>query len=176
MTPQSAQTEIKHVRIGEIRTATTGILKATLGSCVGIALINRRTGVCGLAHCFLPFDPQGKPSPNARYADQAAANLLRKVAPETEDRKDLRAFITGGGRLLSTGPDSRLQVGDLNVKSVRDSLYQLGIKFTEVELGTAKACNGILDCDLRTFASEKIDQHEFQADPLDQQEDRWNKQ
>jgi len=178
-TPSRPERAITHVRIGEIRVASSGILKATLGSCVGIAFINRGTGLCGLAHCFLPLAPKGQTSANARYANLAAANLLRKVAPEPADRKDLRAFITGGGRLLTQQADSRLQVGEMNVQSVRESLHQLGIRFQELEIGTAEACNGILDCDHRTFVSEKIDSGAAEAlggevGAIEDKESTWN--
>jgi chemotaxis protein CheD len=150
------QAPILHVRIGELRTGTSGILKATLGSCVAIALIDQRTGVCGLAHCFLPFAPEGCAGTDARYADRAAANLLRQVAPDPAEKRKLRAFLAGGGRLLSQEASSRLQVGQLNVRAARAGLAELGIRFTEIEIGGEAGCNAILDCDTFTFTCEKI--------------------
>jgi chemotaxis protein CheD len=151
-----AEEKVQHVRIGEIRTASTGILKATLGSCVGIALIHPRTHLCGLAHCFLPLAPAGVASTDARYADRAVANLLLKVAPDPTRRRGLRAFITGGGRMLNEEADSRLQVGQLNVEAVRASLKELHIRFSELHIGEFAGCNAILDCDQLTFSSETI--------------------
>ena len=148
--------QILHVRIGELRTATSGILKATLGSCVAIALINQREGICGLCHCFLPFAPEGYSISNARYADRAAANLAQCVAPNPATRKRLRAFIAGGGRLLTQEGSNILQVGSLNVDAARKSLKQLGIPFTELEIGGEEGCNAILNCDNFTFTCEKI--------------------
>jgi chemotaxis protein CheD len=147
---------ITHVRIGELRTAASGILKATLGSCVAIALMDRREGVCGLAHCFLPFAPEEYSGRDARYADRAAANLLQKVAPDAFVPRKLRAFIAGGGRLLSQEVSSRLQVGTANVEAARAGLRELGIRFKEVEIGGVEGCNAILDCDRFTFTCEKI--------------------
>jgi chemotaxis protein CheD len=172
--PSRPKPAITHVRIGEIRVASSGILKATLGSCVGIAFINRATGLCGLAHCFLPSSSPSQTSANARYANLAAENLLRKVAPEPDHRKDLRAFITGGGRLLAQQADSRLQVGEMNVQSVRESLHQLRIRFKELEVGTADACNGILNCDELTFVSEKIDPSAIGDMASEEKESPWN--
>jgi chemotaxis protein CheD len=149
-------TPVTHVRIGELRTAKFGILKATLGSCVAIALIDRREGLCGLAHCFLPVAPEGYVGRDARYADRAAANLLQKVAPDASAHRKLRAFIAGGGRLLSQEVSSRLQVGTANVEAVRAGLRGLGIRFKEIEIGGAQGCNAVLDCNNFTFTCEKI--------------------
>ena len=147
---------ITHVRIGELRIATYGILKATLGSCVAIALIDPSEGVCGLAHCFLPAAPEGCTGTDARYADRAAANLLKQVASDPAEKRKLRAFIAGGGRLLNQEASSRLQVGQLNVQAARSGLAQLGIRFTECEIGGEDGCNAILNCDTFTFTCERI--------------------
>jgi hypothetical protein len=47
-------------------------------------------------------------------------------------------------------------VGQLNLDAVRLSLTNLGIRFTEVEIGGKEGCNAILDCDTFTFTCEKI--------------------
>jgi len=160
---------IRHVRIGEIKTASEGILKVTLGSCVGIALINRRTGVCGLAHCFLPVAPSGCQSDNARYTDRAIVNLLNKVAPDPIPRSELHAFLTGGGKLLVNEASSRAQIGQLNIETARATLRDLRIRYTEIELGGNEGCSAILDCGNCAFASEKI-----KLPPAGEKEGSWN--
>ena len=148
--------QVTHVRIGEIRTASAGILKVTLGSCVAIALINRPERICGLAHCFLPFAPEGYTGTSGRYADRAAENLLVRIAPNPAIRRSLRAFLAGGGRLLTQVQSSQLHVGNLNIDAARASLDRLRIRFSEVELGGEEGCNAVLDCNNFTFTCEKI--------------------
>ncbi|MGA7816957.1 hypothetical protein [Caballeronia sp.] len=59
------------VRIGEVKTAGRDvILRATLGSCVGIGVLWRSRGLYALAHCLLPDAPPGEVSDagqGARY-------------------------------------------------------------------------------------------------------------
>jgi chemotaxis protein CheD len=136
---------LTHVRIGEIRTASAGLLKVTLGSCVAIALINRLEGICGLAHCFLPFAPEGYNGTSGRYADRAAANLVQRIAPNPAIRKALKAFLCGGNRLLTPEASSRFQVGQMNVDAARASLT-----------GADEGTNAILDCSNFTFTCGKI--------------------
>lgn len=50
---------IIRVRIGQLAVERRPvILKATLGSCVGVAMLWHERGVYGLAHCLLPTAPR----------------------------------------------------------------------------------------------------------------------
>ena len=47
--------DLAYVGMGEVRIGRRGeILRATLGSCIGIGVIWRQGGRCALAHCLLP--------------------------------------------------------------------------------------------------------------------------
>ena len=80
------------VRIGEARHATQGVLRATLGSCVGIGLIWRNQRRCVLAHCLLPnapmpgqgpvYDDDRDPRYCARYVDRTLPVLFRLLEVE----------------------------------------------------------------------------------------------
>jgi chemotaxis protein CheD len=176
MTPAETPTQAKplrHVRIGEIRVASSGILKITLGSCVAIALINKRAGICGLAHCFIPIAPEGCQSTDARYTDRAALNLLRRVGPDPTPRSHLRAFLAGGNKMRGNKPNSRMQVGKLNIDIARASLKELRIRFTELELGGTEGTSAILDCDTCTFTCGKINRQSIDRNEAEK-ETPWN--
>ena len=50
-----------HVKIGELRRGRTGeVLKTTLGSCVGIAILWKARGRYALAHCLLAESPSSR--------------------------------------------------------------------------------------------------------------------
>lgn len=67
----------RYVGIGEVVIGrTNAVLKATLGSCVGIAFFWNKGGVCGLAHCLLPESPKSVLSIGVRYVDQAVPSLF----------------------------------------------------------------------------------------------------
>ncbi len=138
---------IQHVRIGEIRVATEGVLRASLGSCVAIGLVNKKTGVCGLAHCLLPTAPYGDESRDARYADRAVLNLLEAVQTVARERRFLRAFLVGGARVLpDEGSIPRLCVGELNIVAARSALEAQNLEYLELETGGFEACSVVFDC------------------------------
>ena len=148
---------VQHVKIAEIKVASTGILKATLGSCVALAVINRKTGVCGLAHCLLAEAPVGEASKNARYVDQALPNLLRAVCGSSFRRSNLLGFLAGGARMIGNAIAERPAVGDFNLNAARAAFQALRIPFAELATGGIQGYNVVLDCTAQTFSYTHIE-------------------
>ena len=66
-----------NVHIGEVKIATSDtILRALLGSCVGVAILWPERNIFGLAHCLLARSPDKEFKVGARYVDQAIYSLL----------------------------------------------------------------------------------------------------
>jgi chemotaxis protein CheD len=149
---------VQFVRIAEIKVASQGFLKATLGSCVAIAMINRKTGVCGLAHCLLPLAPAETAPDDARFVDRAIANLIRAVGVEESSRREISAYLGGGGRMRSDIDQSRASVGEMNVAAAKTVLDTHHIRFKLLEIGGNQACMVIVDCESQTVTSSRIDQ------------------
>lgn len=147
---------VKHVMIAEIKVASSGVLKATLGSCVALAVVNRLTGVCGLAHCLLAQAPPGTASNDARYVSEALPNLIRAVNGLPTARKHLRGFLAGGARMFHTSSE-RQTVGDLNVAAAREAFRESRIPFEEMDTGGMRGYSVILDCKTQSFFSNPID-------------------
>jgi chemotaxis protein CheD len=156
--PHEARGGVQYVRIAEIKVASHGLLKATLGSCVAIALINRKTGVCGLAHCLLPRAPAEVAGDDARFVDRAIANLMRAVGVEESSRRGISAYLGGGARMIADKDQSRTSVGEMNVAAAKTALDEHHIRFKVLEVGGNHAHMVVVDCESMTVTGSRIDQ------------------
>ena len=146
------------MRIAEIKVSSEGFLKATLGSCVAIAMVNRKTGICGLAHCLLPSAPAEAAPDDARFVDRAIANLMRAVGFEESCKREIRAYLGGGARMIADKDLSRASVGEMNVAAAKTTLDAHRIRFKVLEVGGNQACTVVVDCELLTVTGSRIDQ------------------
>ncbi len=103
-----------------------------LGSCIGLALVDRVSNVAGLAHVVLP-ESQGKTEPKAKFADLAVPDLIARVEAAGAVRRRLEAVLIGGARMLAVG--ASLDIGARNSAAVRDALKAEGIRIGAEEVG-----------------------------------------
>src|ERR1700760_4164766 len=117
------------VRMGELAaSASSGdvLVSLGLGSCIGLALLDRRLGVGGLAHVVLPASTSnGSPNP-LKYADPAVPELVRRVVALGGRRSLLEAALVGGASMF-VASSSGLEVGQRNEAAVREQLSKLRI-------------------------------------------------
>ncbi len=103
--------------MGEIAVARDGgMLRTFLGSCVGLALHDRRLKLAGLAHIVLP-DSGGSGKPAGKYADTAVQEILRLLRSQAGGESlHLTAKLAGGAKMFpfQTG----MTIGDQNVLAV----------------------------------------------------------
>lgn len=151
------QEVVQHVKIAEIKVASTGILKATLGSCVALAVIDRKSGMCGMAHCLLAEAPKGEASRNARYVNQALPNLLRAVCGNSFVRSNLLGFLAGGAHMFGNAQADRPAVGDFNLNAARAAFQAQRIPFAELATGGLQGYNVVLNCETQSFSYTHIE-------------------
>jgi chemotaxis protein CheD len=122
--------------MGEIAVAReTGTLQTLLGSCLGLALYDRRLKLGGLAHIVLP-DSQGADSHPGKFADTAIPALvsgLQELAPR--ERLSLQAKIAGGANMFASA-DPHGTIGSQNVQAVERILDEQRISIV------ARHCGG----------------------------------
>jgi chemotaxis protein CheD len=112
------------VRMGElVATATAGdvLVSLGLGSCIGLALLDRRMGVAGLAHVVLPDSEGHKAQNRFKFADQAVPELIDRVIGLGGRPSRLEAVLVGGASMFAVGGSS-LEVGQRNEAAVREIL------------------------------------------------------
>lgn len=118
-----ADTEVM-VRMGELAVAAKGgatLVSIGLGSCIGLALIDRARGIAGLAHVMLPQAPSdGAGGTPGKFADHAVPALLSELAPLGSRPGRLEAVLVGGAKMFSVG--SSMDVGARNDDAARAAL------------------------------------------------------
>jgi len=102
-----------------------------LGSCIGLALIDRQAGVAGLAHVVLPEsrDSAGEPG---KFADLAVPELIARMKRAGASGR-MEAVLTGGARMFELG--SELDIGARNEAAVRSALAHARIKVAAAATG-----------------------------------------
>ena len=110
-------------------------LKTTLGSCVGIILTDKKSGVHGLAHILLP-ERQTKDKSLGKYADTAIPALLDEMKGKGAKQKEVRAFLLGGSCMFSfNGTSGMAVIGKRNVEAAQMILEELNIPVVFQETG-----------------------------------------
>ena len=130
-----------------------GIINAYLGTCVGVAIWDRKAGVGGLIHLLLP-EPTcrggyGKPE---SYAVTGLPIFLSALCKAGARMEGLEATIAGGALV---GPlsemDLNLDIGGRTVEIVEEILFQNNIPILKSETGGFFSCQ--LSLDLKTWES-----------------------
>jgi len=156
--------EIKelYVKIGEVKTGhDPTILKATLGSCVGIAFLWKRKGLYGLAHCLLPESPLATNSIGAKYVSQAVPSLVAMMRIRPEDISEIEVVIAGGGNMMTQL--SRVNsdhIGSQNTKAALKYLAAHGLKIKKMDVGGEEGTQIVVDCSTGTVSVFKLPKFE----------------
>jgi chemotaxis protein CheD len=124
------------VRMGEHAiSATAGdvLVSLGLGSCIGLALVDVRAAVAGLAHVVLPAS-DGREGTPGKFADTAVPALVDELEALGGRRIRLRAVLVGGASMFSFG-GTGLEVGQRNDAAVREALGRMRIPVAAAEIG-----------------------------------------
>ena len=89
-----------------------------LGSCIGLAVVDRRAGVAGLAHIVLP-EAAGAPKPGSlhKFADHAVPALVDGMVERGASRVFMQAALVGGASMFA---GAGLEVGARDADAVRE--------------------------------------------------------
>lgn len=122
------------VRMGEMAVSanpTDELMALGLGSCIGLAIVDRRAGVAGLAHIVLPEShPGGDPG---KFADTAVPALVERMRRDGAVVRRMEAVIAGGARMFEMS--GGLDIGARNDQAVRAALTQARVALRATETG-----------------------------------------
>ena len=119
-------------------TNTHGVLRTTLGSCVGVTLYDKFTKTGGMIHVMLPDSSRSK-GRLTRFADTGIPNLVNCMINEhSSSRSLLTAKIFGGAKMFNVFSKA-LDVGNNNIEACVNTLKQQGIK---IECGITGGTKG----------------------------------
>jgi chemotaxis protein CheD len=125
------------VRMGELAVSSEPghvLVSLGLGSCIGLALIDRRMGIAGLAHIVLPRSTgRGEANPR-KFADLAVPEMLRELEEVGARRTRLEAVLVGGASMFAVS-SANLEVGQRNEAAVRELLEGLRIPVVAAATG-----------------------------------------
>jgi chemotaxis protein CheD len=128
------------VRMGELAVSDMSghvLVSLGLGSCIGLALLDRRMGIAGLAHVVLP-QSQGHADANPRkFADLAVPELISELEAIGAGRVRLEAVLVGGASMFAVATSS-LEVGQRNEAAVREQLANMRIPVKATATGGSK--------------------------------------
>jgi chemotaxis protein CheD len=117
------------VRMGELAVSSASghvLVSLGLGSCIGLALLDRKMGAAGLAHVVLP-QSQGHGDANPRkFADVAVPELISEMEATGARKMRLEAVLVGGASMFAVSA-SNLEVGQRNEAAVRELLTRARI-------------------------------------------------
>lgn len=136
--------ELREIRVGiaDLNTAINPqkIMTVGLGSCIGIALLDKTTGIGGLAHIMLPDSKQFNNVTNpAKFADLAIPILVEKMEKLGANRRNIKAKIAGGAAMFSFSDKSMvMDIGSRNSESVKKVLKELTIPLMAEDVGGNK--------------------------------------
>lgn len=117
--------------MGELAVSATPedeLVSMGLGSCVGVALVDRERAIAGLAHVMLPAANAAYSAP-AKFADRAIPTLLASVERLGAQRERTIAVLAGGAQMFA-GARAGVAGSDLgarNEAAVRDALAAAGV-------------------------------------------------
>ncbi len=108
-----------------------------LGSCVGVALYDKRMKIIGLAHIMLPWSHQAKNNSNkAKFADTGIKILIAKMTEAGASMHNIVAKLAGGAQMFSfSGGSDMIRVGQRNVEAAKAVLQDACIPIISEDTG-----------------------------------------
>ncbi|OVE82736.1 hypothetical protein BVY03_00230 [bacterium K02(2017)] len=121
-------------------------LRTILGSCIGIVLFDKKTGLYGMSHIMLPEAHEKEPKVPGKYADTALPALINMMQVDLDNAHQLVAKIAGGASMFGdVVVTSNLNIGENNIKKVKELLKELKIEIVNEDLGGEKGRQLIID-------------------------------
>jgi chemotaxis protein CheD len=128
------------VRMGELAVSSVPghvLVSLGLGSCIGLALVDRRMGIAGLAHIVLPQSQGHMNETSRKFADHAVPELVAELEQAGARRIRLEAVLVGGASMFAVSAAS-LEVGLRNEAAVRELLRTYRIPVLATATGGSK--------------------------------------
>jgi chemotaxis protein CheD len=117
-----------------------------LGSCVGISLYDKSTGVGGMVHIMLPSIENARAKDNIdKFADTGIPSLIDTMIEEGAYKHRTTAKIAGGASMFSFNSKTQLNIGERNVAATKDALKELKIPIVAEDTGQNYGRTIVLD-------------------------------
>jgi chemotaxis protein CheD len=123
------------------------LITVGLGSCVGIAIYDKASGIGGLAHIMLPDSSQfNKITNQVKFADLAIPMLVEDMIKKGARLRNMIAKIAGGASMFNFSDKSIIMdIGNRNGIAVKNALKILAIPIVAEDIGGNKGRTLIFD-------------------------------
>ena len=123
------------------------LITVGLGSCVGIAIYDKLSGIGGLAHIMLPDSSQfNKITNEIKFADLAIPILVEDMIKKGAKLRNMNAKIAGGASMFNFSDKSIIMdIGSRNGIAVKTALKILTIPIVAEDIGGNKGRTLIFD-------------------------------
>ena len=130
------------VRMGELAISDTPgdvLVSLGLGSCIGLALVDKRAGVAGLAHIVLPESGGAERAASLhKFADHAVPALIDGMVERGASRVFMKASLVGGASMFAAAGAKTLEVGQRNAAAVRELIAQRRVPVVAEAVGGSR--------------------------------------
>lgn len=106
-----------------------------LGSCLAVAVYDRREPVGGLVHPMLPERGPDADRPPERFVDSGIDVVLETMIDQGARMSRLEAKVVGGASILQFASNDGAPIGERNVAVAHQVLDQRGIPIVAEETG-----------------------------------------
>ena len=123
-------------RMGQMQVTSDGaMLKAIMGSCVGIGILWRKREVYAMSHCLLGNAPPDSGEPTAKFVSHAVPMMLQAMgAVSARDLLQLEAVVVGGGQMLQqSGNPGGEEIGPSNLAAAKENLRAHNVTLRHLE-------------------------------------------
>ena len=121
------------VGIGEYKIGKRALLEAMgLGSCIGVVLFDKTTGISGIAHILLPGASQNG---ETKYAETAIEKMLEDIIKQGAKRSRIVSKFAGGAQVFKHMNLEILKIGNRNAISVEETLIKKKIPILAKDVG-----------------------------------------
>lgn len=131
--------EIIKVGMAELKVAKHPAILATLGlgSCIGIALYDRKNKNIGMVHIMLPSSSIATANANrAKFADTGIPDLVEEMKKIGSDVRNIVAKIAGGAQMFSFATQNEsMKIGQRNIEATKMVLEELNIPIVAEDTG-----------------------------------------
>lgn len=129
---QAAGGLVTNIRSGEYHVTEGGreMMVTVLGSCVAVCVHDPLTKISGMNHFLLPGDLFAQASP--KYGIFAMEYMINEILKRGALKTRLQVKVFGGAKVL---PNSSIDVGEKNVKFIKEYLQNEGLQLVSSDLG-----------------------------------------
>lgn len=112
-----------------------------LGSCIGVCLYDNVVKIAAMVHIMLPDAPEQVSAKNIyKFADTGIKEAVRKMIAFGAVKSRITCKIAGGAKMFETFDNPKWgNIGERNIKSVKEALRREGIRLIAEDTGANHA-------------------------------------